>query len=65
MDTLDNFGINIAVAWDLLDFLASLDATVTVDGLNDTDTAEVGAQSDGYAEYQAFPKNWNGETWLP
>ena len=65
VDTLDNFGINIAVAWDLLDFLASLDATITVDGLNDTETAEVGAQSDGYTEYQAFPKNWNGETWLP
>ncbi|MDE0232417.1 MAG: serine protease [bacterium] len=62
--TLENFGINIAVAWDLLDFLASVDATVTYGGLNETDTVEAGVQS-SQTEYQAFPKNWNGETWLP
>ena len=64
IDTLDNFGINISVAWDLLDFLASVDATVTYGGLNDTDTFEAGAQFPN-TEYQAFPKNWNGETFLP
>ena len=64
IDTLDNFGINISVAWDLLDFLASVDATVTYGGLNDTDTVETGAQFPN-TEYQAFPKNWNGETFLP
>ncbi|MCY3556629.1 MAG: serine protease, partial [Gemmatimonadetes bacterium] len=62
--TLDNFGINISLAWDLLDFLASVDATVTNGGLNETDTVEAGSQSQT-TEYQAFPKNWNGETWLP
>ena len=65
VDTLDNFGINISVAWELLDFLGSVDATVTYDGLNETDTVEAGAQSSPQTEYQAFPKNWNGETWLP
>ena len=65
IDTHENFGINISLAWDLLDFLASVDATVTFDGLNDTDTVEADTQSSPDTEYQAFPKNWNGETWLP
>ena len=65
MDTLDNFGVHIIAAWELLDYLASLDPTVVAEGMHNTGTTEVDARSYPHVEYQAFPRNWDGESWLP